>query len=395
MRNKTSIYLKNDYVEIELCNNSYFNKCRNIEKKNEKNKKALVQILRLNDNKKRVHINVWYWPETTGILIASLEFTLENNQRQDIKINFPKEETWTPLYYLENISAPNFCEEKQVLIDEKSTHYKTVLESVGNKEHIVADVVTFPTIEDAKRQFKYIKKNNLVSKFHWDHFTNTYDCYCRACEVYGLHVSKDYYWQRSWVGNPDIGFVRPLKYNYKPAKDEKIFKYKTFDTPQLLYKPVEATEYEKLQFYNKEDFDEIIEVYGIDESFEDLWKIKTNKEDIFENANIRGGAWRDLKNGDIISNEDDVNNECLEKVNEKEATFEKVVTLGWHRTDPKNAVRCPVCEDLYEIICRSGYNPLSLPQRIRESLSIKLRFFFRRIVVIFSDLKFNRKSSRE
>ena len=34
--------------------------------------------------------------------------------------------------------------------------------------------------------------------------------------------------------------------------------------------------------------------------------------------------------------------------------MEKVVTLGWHNTNPYKAMRCPVCNDLHTIMLSNG-----------------------------------------
>lgn len=115
--------------------------------------------------------------------------------------------------------------------------------------------------KEAKAAWKYIKKNNLVSHFYWDSITHMYDCYCKFCQTDN--------W-RSWVGNPDIGY---------------------------------------------------------------LYKVDGNNGHTY-----KGQSYAPL-----------------------EGTDEDII---------KNAVRCPVCDDLHDIIRESGYNPLPLLKKVREHLSL-------------------------
>lgn len=389
---KTLTTLNSEHLSIDLVNSSYLDKCRFLENRctvGKREIKTVSQILRI--SKDKVHINVWFWRNTVredencGIVIASLEFYLEKNQRQSIEISIPKTKDWDPIYFM--ISATNKC---HLSVDRFNSvnREKTTVEADGPHEHIIAKWETFPSPEEAKKQFKYIKRHHLVSKFYWDPQMNMYDCYCKACAVDGVRVGGNTFKFTSWVGNPDIGYVRPV--GFKCDKNDGVFKYASFGGKGILYEPVAGEEYERLQFYSEKEYEEIAKKCGLTETFDELWAIKLHSIDIYNNGNIKGGAWRHIQFGDVVTNADEMNNACLETVNKKEAepVFEKVVTLGWHRTNPKNAVRCPVCDDLYTIICRSGYNPLPKWRQLLERISVKWYFFTRKIAVYFADRKY-------
>lgn len=91
--------------------------------------------------------------------------------------------------------------------------------------------------------------------------------------------------------------------------------------------------------------------------FDEIWKIEMTQEEIDENGNSIGGAWRDLRNREIIERFSDID----------KSKYEKVITLGFHTDQPPhNAVSCPVCRDLYLSLCRSGYSPLNFFQKLKE-----------------------------
>lgn len=91
--------------------------------------------------------------------------------------------------------------------------------------------------------------------------------------------------------------------------------------------------------------------------FDEIWKIEMTQEEIDENGNSIGGAWRNLRNGEIIGRFSDI----------EKSKYEKVITLGFHRDQPPyNSVPCPVCKDLYLSLCRSGYSPLNFFQKLKE-----------------------------
>ena len=90
--------------------------------------------------------------------------------------------------------------------------------------------------------------------------------------------------------------------------------------------------------------------------FDELWKTSVPQEDIDENANAFGGAWRHIHNKKNVLQKDDAYQ--FEKND-----FEKVVTLGYHRTQVDDAIECPVCRDLYDIM-RSGYEMVPWYKRL-------------------------------
>ncbi|MBR6610812.1 MAG: hypothetical protein IKK93_01045 [Campylobacter sp.] len=280
---------------------------------------------------------------------------------------------------------------------------------------------------NAKYLMREIKAKHFMSKFYWDSYMGYYDCYCKACET--KH-------NRFWLGNPDIGYVRPTKQ----------IELNTIMYHGKLYNPCKDNEYNRVQYWNKEEYKKMAERYkptikdatwldysefneklskneifakkvGMD-TFETLWeknkhwrftntdglKGKVYKEgelpeeykklmnistactkvvtllfkewendwipfekywkknvltqpDIDSNGNIYGGGWRDLETGNVIGRETD---HLLDT-----SKYEKVVTFGWHASKPKNAIRCPVCDDLYDIMY-SGYDMVPWYLQIKE-----------------------------
>ncbi len=90
--------------------------------------------------------------------------------------------------------------------------------------------------------------------------------------------------------------------------------------------------------------------------FDELWKSPISQEEIDENANAYGGAWRHKSNKKTVWQKDDA-------IQFDENDFEKVVTLGYHKTQVDDAIECPVCRDLYDIM-RSGYEMVPWYKRL-------------------------------
>ena len=90
--------------------------------------------------------------------------------------------------------------------------------------------------------------------------------------------------------------------------------------------------------------------------FDELWKAPVSQEEIDGNTNAVGGAWRHKNNKKNILQKDDAYQ--FEKND-----FEKVVTLSYHRTQVDDAIECPVCRDLYDIM-RSGYEMVPWYKRL-------------------------------
>ena len=293
----------------------------------------------------------------------------------------------------------------------------------------------FPNPKFAEKTYKTIRKLGLCSEPIFDSFMHFYDWKCLCCK--GGH----------WVGNPDQGYV--VEKSSNPLLLKGIVTYKNH-----YYEPCGENIYNRLVFYNKEeyqkkvldyylpkqlnwlneleyktkvermskkDFEELgfkgdpkpnfkefaakagsrlrikkgnvgegqiyawedeyltpdietEEVVTFDElefeknypPFDEIWKIEMTQEEIDENGNSIGGAWRDLKTRDIIGRFSDI----------EKSKYEKVITLGFHRDQPPyNAVPCPVCRDLYLSLCRSGYSPLNIFQKIKE------RFYGLRFII--------------
>ena len=105
------------------------------------------------------------------------------------------------------------------------------------------------------------------------------------------------------------------------------------------------------------------------------WDKTISQEEIDKNLNSVGGAWREISTGRILSKDrlSDPNTDL----------YEKVITPGWHRTEIKDSVRCPVCDDLHNILCCSVYSPVPFIYRLREKMATKFwrvsRYFERRL----------------
>lgn len=101
--------------------------------------------------------------------------------------------------------------------------------------------------------------------------------------------------------------------------------------------------------------------YAIDyPSFNILLKHPLTQAEIDDNSNHIGSALRERDTGKIV--------EYFEGYDISK--YDQVVALGWHRTNIKDAVKCPCCEDLYEIICRSDYEPLPIYLRLIENFKL-------------------------
>lgn len=223
-----------------------------------------------------------------------------------------------------------------------------------------------------KKQWKYIKSSGLVSKFYWDSKMGYYDCYCKACSVKGVKVGNNIFNWKSWVGNPDIGFVRKVFYKTK----DNTFYYRPFGVNyEDFYEPCKADEYERLVWLSKKEFNKEADRLNIDQKFEEIWEKRLRDSEVNSNGNIIGGAWRNPETGKIKGN-----NILLSDIDKliTEGYTEKVVTLGWHRTEPKNAIRCPVCEDLYTIF--TNYSPVPWYLKLRQKVS-NLLFYIKRVYI--------------
>lgn len=73
-------------------------------------------------------------------------------------------------------------------------------QDVYKSDDDILQITRYLAPKDARKLWLYIKNKNYVSKWIWDPYMGYYDCYCKACAT-GR--------QKSWLGNPDVGFVRP------------------------------------------------------------------------------------------------------------------------------------------------------------------------------------------
>lgn len=284
-------------------------------------------------------------------LLFYVRYPYVQNKRLQVSFNIPDE----PISKFNLPVYPDTVMEKLKSTEHNSHYYDNNIgfeimsdtNKIG-KEKLCVTVDEYFTKAQAKHTWKYIKRNNYVSRFKWDSYMKTYDCYCNACKV---DDGKNKF--VSWVSVPDVGFVR--RAGFKVRGDNHIFKYKG-----KLYEPVEAKCYERLVFMNRTEYNEFIRNTGDKgtQRFDTIWKMGLSDEDIENNGNIIGGAWRTL-NGKVYGNK---------TLKDIPTNAEMVVTLGYHKTQVGDAIRCPVCDELNNIICYSDYNPLPLIYRLKEYL---------------------------
>lgn len=226
----------------------------------------------------------------------------------------------------------------------------------GEQENVyTCDKILHPKV--AAKKWKYIKKNHLVSKFSWDDWINAYDCKCNACNY-------------SWVSNPDTGYVRP----YNEGDDISNADCKPFEYNGKKYIGVNFDEYNKVSWLNKKQYEKIQKQHENDpERFPPFNKLWEKEPDLSDPVPFGGKHYRKLSTEEIIDTK-------VEK-------SEKVVTLGWHNAKPLNAIQCPVCDDLYDIICQSGYETLDTFRRLRQHLDWKIQSLFFSIHRYFNNRK--------
>ena len=327
----TWLYIDNHRVSVEITCNKSLAKESTFKEESWEDKHATLQQV-WNKKEKLIYINCW----VNNVLVFSYTLTFLEGQKYSIEYSFKtKESTLT-----------------------KQMHPKV-----------------------AKALFNTIKKSNLVSPPVWDPVLEIYDWKCKACNY-------------SWVGNPDIGYVVP----YKPSNLEEMEKAfieckgtpKPFFYNGIWYQGIPYKNYNRLKFFNKKEYEDEMKKlsYKKYKKFEEIWNFPLTDEEIAEDKNSIGGAWK-LKDGGIISN--------TAPVYLKEGTeAEKVVTLGWHGTVlSPNAESCPVCKDLYSIICKSGYVPLTFFQKIKARSSCKIYNWKKSLKVKISNFFHNRKKKNE
>ena len=226
----------------------------------------------------------------------------------------------------------------------------------------------------SKKIYKYFLKNKMVSKPAWDSFMKYYDWKCLACN-------------HSWVGNPDTGYVRPYKEDETQYNGNKpIDRSKKFVFRNIAYIPCDENEYNQITWLNMSQYKryQIDRTYRKWPTFKELWELPNVKPDWNKTNEQQGHMWRDKNDPyHLIRDEDFVKVEHPRK-------FEKVISLGYHSTNPKDSVECPICKMLNKVLCRSGYSPLNPLQKLREKFSNAWSDFISRIKVKISDYKYDR-----
>lgn len=379
MKNKTWIYADSRRAEVNLhMDGKFFNRMRYYERQilGKEDEKIVVQIVRYADGSGDISICCWYWKkrenvnDTYGSLLFEWRMPYLKDGSYSIECNLPQTENWHVIRSrLATVEKKKPTKDNAFYYQNHIGYEYTPIDDIKEGEEIIkVSVDRYMAKGEAKATWKYIKKNNWVSKFYWDSWMHEYDCYCNFCKSFALSDPRRTW--KSWVGNPDIGYVYPMS-NF----DDTGYKYKGKN-----YIPCPAELYDRLVFFNKEEYEEEIkDKAGEYKSFDELWNVELTYNEIASNGNVIGGAWRHLSNEVILAKEH------VYGLEEKD--YEKVVTLGWHRTNIKTAVRCLVCDDLYEIICRSDYSPTPLLKRIHERIYWKWEIAERYIDNFLYDLR--------
>ena len=188
------------------------------------------------------------------------------------------------------------------------------------------------TKEEAKREFKLLRKAKLISKPYWDRSIEWADVACLACTKTNYNV----------LSNPFFGKVYVLQnaqQNSENINGDYFFKYKG-----VTYKKISNKIFNK--FVTKEQYKEVFP------SFDEIFAIDLTQKELSSDYNIVGGAYRRKENGEIFSKNNYVK-ETLDAL-EKENKIEKVITTGRLTSFPSNSKDCPVCKMLYEI-SKSGF----------------------------------------
>lgn len=322
------LYADNHWMDFVFVCNDYIHKLRTYE---DKDQKLIIRIVKF-ANENIVSICAW----RNSILIFDQKVNYVENQKYEISYVFDVIKEYESLQY----TAP-----VEFKID-------------GNT---VYECKRFMLPSEAKVLYKYLKQNHLISRPKWDSIIDGYDYKCLGCKY-------------SWLSNPDVGYVRENKVEMVNAK-EGIIRYPISTDPTLYsksnwfsykgktYLPCDPKEYNQLTWYNKEEYAKVRDWHLKNCSsrkndyppFEELWEKKQ------QHRNDSGGyMWRRIDDHyDLVRNA----KFCVSGGDDH--LFERVVTLGYHTTKPKNAIQCPVCNDIYELF-RSGYDPLNIFQKAKE-----------------------------
>lgn len=320
-------YLDSRYIDITFTCNRKLSKLSGFQEEKYDGNKAIVQVAV--QCKKKVHINCWL---NDRLLFAQCVDYIPD-QRYSITCKYQEMDKDNPIRKV----APTHDMEKD------PRPYDIVYSCVKELHPKVA-----------KKWYKELRKNNLVSKPYWDSYMSYYDHKCLCCEY-------------SWVGNPDIGYVREVEYYNKIHKP--IAKYLKANGVKVYrnryYHPCRKEEYDTLDFYNQKEWEEYrskyaptrkyttylnkleyytkIERFGLS-NFEDLgFDISTGRKATFEEfADKWGFDYRVCKEGTDFEI-GDILHECQSE--EEEACTEKVVNFDW----PRYKIRFPSFSELWAI----------------------------------------------
>lgn len=321
---KPYLYVDNHHFVISFTCNKVLDKQQNLEKDC-----IYAKITKITTDNV-VYITIW----KNDILIVDQKVRYIENQSYEIRCTHEKVTPYSVFRY----EGPN--------------------EAKGENDELLYQCKQNMHPDDAKKLYEKLLKEGLISKPRWDDLIDGYDWKCLACN-------------ESWLSVPDVGFVRENKIEI--VNDEwgiMRLQYHTSPTPfgTFFYKgkayiPCDHKEYHQLTWYNEEEYKKVREWHLKNCShrkqdyptFNQLWKTHQ------QNRNSSGGyMWRrKTDHYELIDNISFCKNIGSEKY------FEKIVTLGYHTTNPKNAIPCPVCKDTYELF-NSGYSPLNIFQRMRE-----------------------------
>lgn len=322
MKNKPSLYVDNKWFHFDFWCNKNIHQIKMYSEKD-----IIVQCGLLRNGV--VEVLIWYGEDRHLIVHQTVPYI--ESQHYSIKCLYG--------YVTREIRFESFMMPHGVL------PICTYVGPKSNKEVEFYKCEKYLHPREAKKLWKYINKRKLVSKAIWDPELEMYDWKCKACDY-------------SWVSNPDIGYVRKFEDDPEVMRH---FSYKGID-----YSRCEDWENSMLTFYNKEEWEAAVKQLGYPEgtykSFDEMWEkpfVRGTWEEVNRSNEEQGHWWRcKSKHNWLVDDE-------YYASSDNPKYFEKVITPGWHQSHPANAKRCPVCEDLYQIM-QSGWRPLTPIQRFKE-----------------------------
>lgn len=386
MRN--TLYVTESYLNFSIECSREFNKLQTYSG-NSDNRRVVINVVRPKDNRSCILINCWVSnaPDKPLTLVFTQKAGYTYKQRYYITYYFDKTEE---VIRCENVGL---CPHKEVDGGISNDAYL----QTENIYHI--DGYFSP--KAAKKELRFLLKNNLIGKQHWDKDGNWGDICCLACHtkgspymplstpMYGKVFLKGSLWEKT------LG-----KLGYKDAYNlEDEFSY-----GGLIYKKIPSNEWWETTYYNEKEWEAYKELYEPvkvdwvtaaeyeetvkafkhiqfkpgDYSFEDDWKKSGSYwRDPAGNISNFGGknpvigsyervyspqiaeynekyasfkdmckkettAYRRISDGVIIKNLD-----TAETKSKK--VYEKVFTLGYMNTPKRGSVDCPVCKAMHEI----------------------------------------------